>query len=296
MLIGKEEIRKMTDVIPCAMEDTKLVHTTGNVVILPAKILERPDIAMVVTASPGCILGVYHTVRKLGKTGQLFWCVMHPEEYSEKGEQRLRDVLARAAATPGVNGVVVYASCIEYMLGYDFDRVTGSFYNPRGVPVKVLMRGPVVPGMMKSMDYLQKLLDDIPAGPGRIKRINTDPLPEMPDFIRTADTLQDCPEEETWPILIEAGGCTKCLERPDQEKRGYRLRKTRLAAGKTQAYWNESILKGVLKEIETHPEIRQIDLIGSTIQELLQFSLEELRAELERRGLLVRLHFADGYH
>lgn len=283
----------MKDAIPCGIEDVKLVHSSGNVVLLPSMILERPDIAMVVTSSPGCILGVYHSVRKLGKLGQLFWCVMRPEEYTEEGEQPLRNVLARAAATPGVNGIVIYASCIEYMLGYDFSRVIRSFDNPRGIPVKVLLRGPLVPGSMKSPEHLRRLLDEIPVGAGRIERINTDPLPQMPDFIRTADELQTGCTENTWNLLIEAGGCTKCLERPGQAEAGYRLKKTRLAAGKTPAYWNESIRRGVLRAQEAHPEIRQINLIGSTIQELLQFPVEDLRAELEARGLTVILYPMD---
>ena len=273
-------------IIPCGMEDIKMIHTTGNVAVLPAMILERPDIALVVTATPGCILGVYHTVKRLGKLGQTFWCEMNPEDYAAGGDA-LRAVLGRAAETPGVAGIVIYASCFEYVLGYDFSEVIRTFDNPGNIPVKVLLRGPVVPGSQKSPDHLRELLGEIPPSDGRIERENTDPLPEMPGFIKVADSLQGQKDASVLNILIEAGGCTKCLERPDEDPKNYRLRTTRLAAGRTPDCWRESIRRGVLREIDAHPEVREVNLIGSSFQRFIGMSLEELLTMLEDRGLTV---------
>ena len=108
---------------------------------LPERILQRPDLALVGTGSLSCIRALYLEAARLGKTHQFFPCLQTAESYAtgENGAQ-LGTFLNEVLKTPGLGGILVYASCADILSQTDFESIFQGLDNPRKIPVRALLR------------------------------------------------------------------------------------------------------------------------------------------------------------
>lgn len=76
MLKGKDMTEQIKE--KCGLEPGITLSKSGNVNVLPGMILQRDDLAIVVTGSPACVRGIYKAVQALHKRNHLFICPILP--------------------------------------------------------------------------------------------------------------------------------------------------------------------------------------------------------------------------
>lgn len=192
---------------------------------LPERILQRPDLALVGTGSLSCIRALYLEAARLGKTHQFFPCLQTAESYAtgENGAQ-LGTFLNEVLKTPGLGGILVYASCADILSQTDFESIFQGLDNPRKIPVRALLRGPMVKRWQMPGPVLAKILAEIPETGTKIpEKIRFFP-PPAPDFHFVSSALQSM---DALPFLLTAGGCGGALEAAGTPKDCYRLSHTR---------------------------------------------------------------------
>lgn len=252
---------------------------------LPERILQRSDLALVGTGSLSCLRALYLTARDMGKCHQFFSCMISAEEYAAgRSEARLRAVLEHVLSIPGVGGVVIYASCMDVLNQTDFDTVIAQLENPGGVPVRVLLRGPMVKRYRRPARDLQALLADMP-DTGRVIPASAAPLPPLsPDFNCISSFLQtlDC-----YPFLVTAGGCGGAVEALGEGP--YRLKHSRLNDIQVSLGCSELIRACVAQDVrETYPDagdLPPICLMGSAVPAFTGLDGESLADALGRDGM-----------
>lgn len=205
----------------CFVED----QSAPKMLSLPERILQRPDLALVGTGSLSCIRALYLEAARLGKTHQFFPCLQTAESYAagENGAQ-LGAFLNEVLKTPGLGGIIVYASCADILSQTDFESIFRELNNPRKVPVRALLRGPMVKRWQMPGQVLTQILAEIPETGAKIpEEIRFFP-PPAPDFHFVSSALQNM---DALPFLLTAGGCGGALEAAGTPKDRYRLSHTR---------------------------------------------------------------------
>ncbi len=188
---------------------------------LPERILQRPDIALVGTGSLSCIRALYLEALRVGKLHQFFPCIQSAQAYAAgTNAQGLEAFLNRVLETPGLGGIIVYASCTEILNQTDFDGIFKRLSNPNRIPVHVLLRGPMVKRYQMPGQVLGKILSGIPeTGEKLPEEIRFFP-PPAPDFQFVSSAIQTM---DLLPFLLTAGGCGGALECIGLPKRDYLL-------------------------------------------------------------------------
>lgn len=205
----------------CFAED----QSAPKMLSLPARILQRPDLALVGTGSLSCIRALYLEAERLGKTHQFFPCLQTAQSYAagENGAQ-LAEFLNRVLRVPGLGGIIVYASCMDILSQTDFEGIFRSLENPAHIPVRVLLRGPMVKRYQKPGAVLTAILAEIPETGSRIPEERRFFPPPAPDFQFISSALQPM---DMLPFLLTAGGCGGALEAAATPKADYCLSHTR---------------------------------------------------------------------
>lgn len=172
------------------------------------RLLSRDDIAIVAGGSPSCLRGLYRQAYASGRLGQFIPCPLNNTEYAQgRYLEKMRCCLQQAVDTPGVGGVVIYASCIDYLLSSDYTSVIESLRNPRGIPIEILFRGPLAKRTISMSARTEEILSMLPNGNGPI--CCGVPLPPpAPDFDALNDVIGAWGQDR---FLVTPGGCTGCL-------------------------------------------------------------------------------------
>ena len=280
----------------CRIEPGVTNNKNGNIMVLPGRIWKRDDLMLIATGSPACVRGVYNTAVKLNKLHQYRYCLMEAidlENY-EKWLTKLDDVLHNALGEPWLGGVVIYASCLDFLHKAILNRFVEDAEKKATVPIKILYRGAVVPQKKPLEEFLAELLDEIPEGKGKLSTEEKS-LPAMQtDFAGLADMLQ---EWDTYNLMVDAGGCTECFSLPKSWRQNYHLKKSRFSSF------------GALKSCQlTFPDIIKEDwntsgnekpccLFQSPIPKISKFDMDLLRKNLHRSGIdEVYCFKTDGFH
>lgn len=126
--------------------------------------------------------------------------------------------------TTGLGGILVYASYADILSQTDFESIFQGLDNPRKIPVRALLRGPMVKRWQMPGPVLAKILAEIPETGAKIpENIRFFP-PPAPDFHFVSSALQSM---DALPFLLTAGGCGGALEAAGTPKDCYRLSHTR---------------------------------------------------------------------
>ncbi|UQT49456.1 hypothetical protein M5E87_06305 [Flavonifractor plautii] len=171
---------------------------------LPERIWQRGDLLLAAAGSLACVRALYLRAAELGKLHQFLPCPLTRADYAAyQAAEHLAARLREAARRPGVGGVVLYASCAEVLTQCDLEQVA----EQAGLPVRILLRGPLVARTRNAVAELEQILSTFPRLWGNSP--GSAPLPVLPpDFSGVASLLQSW---DAYPFLLTAGGCTGCL-------------------------------------------------------------------------------------
>ena len=263
---------------------------------LPERIFQRPDLALVATGSLSCIRSLYQEAVRLDKTHQFFPCIQSAQAYAAgQNGLGLARTLQQILSIPEVSGVIIYASCADVLSQTDFDGIIASLENPRSVPVRVLLRGPMVNRYQRPREALEKILADIPGSGKAIPREKRWFPPPRPDFYYVSSALQYMP---AMPVLLTAGGCGGDPESDSGGRPDYRLGHTRFNDIQLTLGAESIAAAAVIAESEAQPEEhrdRTVYLLGSAVPTFAGLDRENVADAVSQKGFSVRNLGCDGF-
>lgn len=189
-------------------------------------ILSRNDTILVAGGSLGCLRSLYLQIWGLGKLSQFLPCLITPAEYAQGlNWKKMRDCIQRAVYGEGVRAVILYASCIDYLTGCDYDTMLDGIDNPGRVKIEVYFRGPLVKRTVSLKQRAMEIMASLPEEAGEAVFRPPFPVP-APDFDGLNGILEDWGCDR---FLLTTGGCIRCLTRSGETDSGRgRLRYSRL--------------------------------------------------------------------
>ena len=126
---------------------------------LPERIWQRGDLLLAAAGSLACVRALYLRAAELGKLHQFLPCPLTRADYAAgRAAEHLAARLREAARRPGVGGVVLYASCAEVLTQCDLEQVA----EQAGLPVRILLRGPLVARTRNAVVELEQILSTFP--------------------------------------------------------------------------------------------------------------------------------------
>ena len=247
---------------------------------LPERIWQRGDLLLAAAGSLACVRTLYLRAAELGKLHQFLPCPLTRADYAAgQAAEHLAARLREAARRPGVGGVVLYASCAEVLTQCDLEQVA----EQAGLPVRILLRGPLVARTRNAVAELEQILSTFPPPVGEIPR-GSAPLPVLPpDFSGVASLLQSW---DAYPFLLTAGGCTGCLTLGDDATAGLRLEHSRFDDLELAAGCEAAAVNGIARGF-AHSGRAFCGLMGSAIPELLGMDYTGIQESLAERGVPV---------
>lgn len=131
---------------------------------LPERIWQRGDLLLAAAGSLACVRALYLRAAELGKLHQFLPCPLTRADYAAgQAAEHLAARLREAARRPGVGGVVLYASCAEVLTQCDLEQVA----EQAGLPVRILLRGPLVARTRNAVAELEQILSTFPPPVGK---------------------------------------------------------------------------------------------------------------------------------
>lgn len=267
----------------CIVQPAVHRKSKGPVAVIPNKILERKDLALLAIGSAACLRGVYLAIAPFGKLHRYFTCEFELEDYTNgRWEEKLTRKLEALMALEGIGGVVIYTSCMERIYEKDFGPVIHPVLERTGIPVEVLWRGALVSPERNPFEYLPKVLEAIPDRRMGFAPEGRELPPVQTDFAGIARLLQPF---ETYNFLVDAGGCTECFAVADDEVDSFRLRKSRFSNMKAACRWKELLVDQIAGDYEKNGQGKLCCLMSSVIPEALDFSFDQILTDLKKRRI-----------
>ena len=275
----------------CGLEPGITLSKSGNVNVLPGMILQRDDLAIVVTGSPACVRGIYKAVQALHKRNHLFICPILPEDYgSDAWKKKLAASVNMALRYEGLGGIIVYASCPDFLNRMNTEDIAPLLNNPDHVPVRVLFRGALVSPSRPPKKYLQAILDELPETGKKYARDFVPMPPVQTDFAGVSELLQCW---DTYNVLLDAGGCSECFTLPREQEASFRLVKTRFETTGAMVAGENAAAEVIFRNL---PQERTVPccLLSSIMPGLLKMKASGVEEILRQKGVPVRLFETDG--
>lgn len=277
---------------------------------IPDQILKEKGLALVAAGSLACVRILYFRACKLGKLQQFFGCPVTAREYGMGMQGRkLRNCIGKALKMEGIRGVIVYASCMEVLTLWDFQKELEQVSNPHNIPVKILYRGPLVKRRKPPAESLRRILSEIEENQEAVhteqeavqadrEAVHTEqqpahtehkaaqldqqpdiPLPPpAPDFSGIASLLQEWNCET---LLLTPGGCKSCIESADGTDSMNELKSTR--------FHDANVCMGCEKQL-IDAAVHQLTgkgllcLLGSAVIKTVGMDVRGITEELEKSG------------
>lgn len=271
----------MNTEVYCRVEQTEPGRNSCNSMTLPAKIWARKDLALVAAGSLSCLSALYAKAAAMGKLHQFSYCCISPLEYaSGNSVLKIQEQLQRALDKKGCGGVILYASCMEMLTGLDFTGVKAALWNPKGIPVEMFRRGPMVTRHEAPGENLKKIMEAMPPEQTEMERtVDILPVP-FPDAAAIARCLQS---GRTYNFLMTAGGCGGCI--PGEEGLdAYHLRKSRFHDLEAAGGCEEALQNSIFRDKQELGAGLPGCLMSSSVPRLLSIDGECMAKELTRRG------------
>ena len=264
----------------------------GPVSVVPSMVWERRDLAFLVTGAKACLKGVYITAMERHKESQYFGCLLTKEDHeSGAWEEKLSGKIREIVDTAHPAGIIVYASCLEFMAGIPMKALAARLEKEWGTPIRILYRGALVSPKYPPMDVLPKMMDSIPET-GRDLTAHLAPeVPEGSDFQGAADVLQPL---DTYNVLLEGGGCTECYDLPKEEIRKYHLMQTKFSSVEAAKGYRNILPQALAADWHHNGKGRLLCLLSSIIPHDLDFDMDWLVSELHKAGVPVLFIPTDG--
>lgn len=249
---------------------------------IPDQILKEKGLALVAAGSLACVRILYFRACKLGKLQQFFGCPVTAREYGMGMQGRkLRNCIGKALKMEGIRGVIVYASCMEVLTLWDFQKELEQVSNPHNIPVKILYRGPLVKRRKPPAESLRRILSEIEenqeaAQPEQQPDI---PLPPpAPDFSGIASLLQEWNCET---LLLTPGGCKSCIESADGTDGMHDLKSTRFHDANVCLGCEKQLIDAAVHQLTGKG---LLCLLGSAVIKTVGMDVRGITGELEKSG------------
>lgn len=258
---------------------------------IPDQILKEDGLALVAAGSLACVRILYFLAYRLGKLQKFFGCPVNAREYGMgKQSGKLRKCIGKALEMEGIRGVIVYASCMEVLTRWDFEKELELVANPLNIPVKILYRGPLVKRRKPVAESLRRILGEIRDEGGQAAQEKRKsgvlggeaalhfPPPPAPDFSGIASLLQEWTCET---LLLTPGGCKSCIESADGIGSIKDLKSTRFHDVQVCMGCEEAITKAAVHQFTGSG---LLCLLGSAVIKTVGMDARGIAGEVEQSG------------
>lgn len=271
----------------CKIEEV-LAEESPDMQKIPDQILNEEGLALVAAGSLACVRILYFRAYRLGKLKNFFGCPVNAREYG-MGLQgtKLRKCIGKALEMEGVRGVIVYASCMEVLTLWDFQKELEQVSNPHKIPVKILYRGPLVKRRKPPAESLRRIFMEIqeenPEGRNvtcsgkEATAVGLIP-PPAPDFSGIASLLQEWNCET---LLLTPGGCKSCIESADGTDSMNDLKSTRFHDANVCLGCEKQLIDAAVHELTGKG---LLCLLGSAVIKTVGMDVRGITGELEKSG------------
>ena len=249
---------------------------------IPDQILKEKGLALVAAGSLACVRILYFRACKLGKLQQFFGCPVTAREYGMGMQGRkLRNCIGKALKMEGIRGVIVYASCMEVLTLWDFQKELEQVTNPHNIPVKILYRGPLVKRRKPPAESLRRILAEIEKNQ---EAVHTEQQPDIPlpppapDFSGIASLLQEWNCET---LLLTPGGCKSCIESADGTDGMHDLKSTRFHDANVCLGCEKQLIDAAVHQLTGKG---LLCLLGSAVIKTVGMDVRGITGELEKSG------------
>lgn len=249
---------------------------------IPDQILKKKGLALVAAGSLACVRILYFRACKLGKLQQFFGCPVTAREYGMGMQGRkLRNCIGKALKMEGIRGVIVYASCMEVLTLWDFQKELEQVSNPHNIPVKILYRGPLVKRRKPPAESLRRILAEIEKNQ---EAVHTEQQPDIPlpppapDFSGIASLLQEWNCET---LLLTPGGCKSCIESADGTDGRHDLKSTRFHDANVCLGCEKQLIDAAVHQLTGKGLLY---LLGSAVIKTVGMDVRGITGELEKSG------------
>ncbi|WP_138002810.1 nitrogenase component 1 [Robinsoniella peoriensis] len=263
---------------------------------IPDQILKEKGLALVAAGSLACVRILYFRACKLGKLQQFFGCPVTAREYGMGMQGRkLRNCIGKALKMEGIRGVIVYASCMEVLTLWDFQKELEQVSNPHNIPVKILYRGPLVKRRKPPAESLRRILAEIEENQEAVhteqeavqadrEAVHTEQQPDIPlpppapDFSGIASLLQEWNCET---LLLTPGGCKSCIESADGTDGMHDLKSTRFHDANVCLGCEKQLIDAAVHQLTGKG---LLCLLGSAVIKTVGMDVRGITGELEKSG------------
>lgn len=249
-------------------------------------IFRHEGIALAAVGSDACIRGLCRTARQMGRMDFLFARVLSQRDYSlGKNVSAVAACVQEALSRREVKGVIVYASCMDILTGWDVERALAQAGDLSGKPIEVLYRGPLARRKKPPLPRLQKIWADWNAvesdAPQPMREQESAPSPEASDCEKI---LSQCASKGWDVLLLTPGGCKSCVE--NQADMPDCVKNTRF----TDVFLSTGTMEELAEKIlEAFPEDRPLALVRTMAVKMVGMDVEGLCGLLRDWGKNVRL-------
>ena len=261
------------------------------------RFLAFSSVSVIVTGPFSCVCFAEGAALKKKERKRLFLCEMKQSDYiTGASREKVLQAAKRAAQVPGVEQIVVYQCCTDYLTHMDYETYLTQYFIAlkRNIRVYTFQRGSASLNYSRKKEVAEQVKTD--AERIAIRRKEEAGRPEIQQKRRIADFAAVCRRLQNTGTLIcifSPGSCTGALDVAGLKnyERIYmsRLTDSELITGCSRAFAEEAAR--LAKEIGTE----RIALIGTPITRLLYTDFKETAEILKTQGFLVDLFDTNGY-
>ena len=261
------------------------------------RFLAFSSVSVIVTGPFSCVCFTEGAALKKEERKRLFLCEMKQSDYiTGASREKVLQAAKWAAQVPGVEQIVVYQCCTDYLTHMDYEAYLTQYFIAlkRNVKVYTFQRGSASLNYSRKKEVAEQVKTD--AERIAIGRKEKAGRPEIQQIRRIADFAAVCRRLQNTGTLIcifSPGSCTGALDVAGLKnyERIYmsRLTDSELITGCSRAFAEEAAR--LAKEISTE----RIALIGTPITRLLYADFKETAEILKAQGFLVDLFDTNGY-
>lgn len=261
------------------------------------RFLAFSSVSVIVTGPFSCVCFAEGAALKKEERKRLFLCEMKQSDYiTGASREKVLQAAKRAAQVPGVEQIVVYQCCTDYLTHMDYETYLTQYFIAlkRNIRVYTFQRGSASLNYSRKKEVAEQVKTD--AERIAIRRKEEAGSPEIQQKRRIADFAAVCRRLQNTGTLIcifSPGSCTGALDVAGLKnyERIYmsRLTDSELITGCSRAFAEEAAR--LAKEIGTE----RIALIGTPITRLLYTDFKETAEILKAQGFLVDLFDTNGY-
>lgn len=254
---------------------------------------QRKDLMLVAAGSEPCLRELYYRALGHGKLQQLMLCRTTAEDYTMgSAEEKIMQMLHKAAAINGVQVVVLYLNCLDILTRLDFDYIEKSLSETTGVTVRCFFRGPLGKMDIRHFVPVQKFMQSLPPEHGCVQRR----LIELPPLATDIAGVMDClPQAEAAKVLVAPSGCQACLRDGDLSEKAQE--QYYLDTEKQDfIYGIEESCQRQCEALLKKKEYKSLNILSSAVASFIGFDGDWVAQAMQKENFKTRTFNMDGFN